>query len=51
MKKAVDILRRLRAEAPDSGTDYNRGYHEALYELEDRILDAMWEEGEDDQDA
>ena len=50
MTRAVDILRQLRAEAPNSFTDYNRGYHEALYELEDRILEAMWEEGEDDEE-
>ena len=47
MKRAVEILRSLRAEAPDSGTDYNRGYHEALYELEERILEVMWEEGDE----
>lgn len=46
MKRAVDILRQLRSEAPDTGTDYNRGYHEALHELEERILEAMWEAGE-----
>lgn len=47
MKKAVNILRALRAEIPEVGTDYNRGYHECLNELEERILEAAWEEGED----
>ncbi len=50
MKKAVDILRALRAETPETGTDYNRGYQEAMNELEERILTAMWEDGEDEND-
>ena len=50
MKKAVNVLRRLRAEIPDvPSNDYNRGYHEALNELEERILDSMWEEGDADE--
>jgi len=48
VKKAVDILRQLRAEAPETGTDYNRGWFESLNELEERILEAMWESGEDE---
>ena len=50
MKKAVNVLRQLRADIPDvPSNDYNRGYHEALNELEERILDAMWAEGEEDE--
>ena len=50
MKKAVDILRGLRAEIPDiPSNDFNRGYQEALNELEERILDSMWEEGDADE--
>lgn len=49
MKKAVDILRALRAEIPESGTDFNRGFHQALLELEERLLEAMWEDGEDEE--
>lgn len=52
MKRAVDILRQLRTEIPYvPSNDYNRGYHEALNELEERILDAMWEVGDDDTET
>ena len=52
MKKAVNVLRQLRADIPDvPENDYNRGYHEALNELEERILTEMWAEGADDDEV
>lgn len=48
MKQALDMLRSLRAEAPNTGSDFNKGFFSALDELEDRYLEVMWENGEDD---
>lgn len=35
-------------EAPDS--DYRAGYVDSLREVEEEILDRMWQEGEDDDE-
>lgn len=48
MKRALEELRLLQAETPETGSDWNRGFFSALRELEERFLDIMWENGEDD---
>ena len=54
MKKALDFVRTLRSEIVEGVSEdvlaYQHGYQDALNEVEEYILDAMWDAGEDDDE-
>lgn len=53
MKKVLAFVREQRAALGDVGDEdlYRKGYDTALAEVEEHVLDLMWERGEDDDEA
>jgi hypothetical protein len=51
IKKILAFVRMLLSEVPMSEQQYTRGYRDALTQVEDKVVDLMWEEGVDDDAA
>jgi hypothetical protein len=51
MRVVLAFVRELLAQVPGGEDVYAGGYTDALRQVEEFILDQMWTEGEDDEEA
>jgi hypothetical protein len=51
MRKILFYIRELASASPNSENPYTQGFDDALALIEEFVLEAMWEEGEDGEET